>query len=88
VVTTYLLRHPYFVGWRMEIDMATLRECPLCKGRRSCPECDGLGEHPCSACVGDNESCPTCDGTGAEPCLHCKGQGICPRCRGEGEITH
>lgn len=61
-------------------------ECPLCRGRRSCPECDGFGEHVCPTCHGEDQECSLCQGKGVESCHHCQGRGTCPRCRGEGEI--
>lgn len=68
--------------------MSVLAECPLCKGRRACPECDGFGEHECPECRGRDEECISCSGIGSMICPHCQGQGVCPRCRGEGTIAN
>ena len=61
-------------------------ECPMCKGRRSCPECDGLGDVICDACDGSPVDCEQCAGTGRYVCKPCDGSGACPRCKGQGEI--
>lgn len=61
-------------------------ECPMCKGNRSCPECDGLGEVVCDACQGRGGGCEQCGGTSRYVCKPCDGSGVCPRCKGEGSI--
>ena len=58
----------------------------MCKGNRSCPECDGLGSVACDACGGEDGACEQCKGTGSYVCRPCDGSGVCPRCQGEGEI--
>ncbi|HEU4758663.1 MAG TPA: hypothetical protein VFT91_01660 [Dehalococcoidia bacterium] len=59
--------------------------CPLCRGSRNCPECDGLGAVTCGEC--DGQGCPACEQLGVRPCLPCDASGVCPRCKGEGEIS-
>ena len=59
-------------------------ECPMCKGRRSCPECDGIGDVTCPDC--DGLGCESCLSSGARPCPPCQGTGVCPRCKGEGAV--
>ncbi|MBI1885520.1 MAG: hypothetical protein HYS09_04295 [Chloroflexi bacterium] len=49
-------------------------------------ECDGLGVTGCPACDGFGDGCSQCGSSGSLPCLPCQGDGVCPRCRGEGEI--
>jgi len=61
-------------------------ECPMCRGNRSCPECDGLGEVTCDACDGRGTDCEQCHGEGRYICRPCDGTGACPRCKGEGEM--
>ncbi len=58
----------------------------MCKGNRSCRECDGLGTVPCDACGGKGGDCAKCDRTGQYECKPCNGSGVCPRCTGEGEV--
>ncbi len=58
----------------------------MCRGNRSCPECDGLGEVPCDACAGTGGDCEQCGGSGRYVCKPCDGSGACPRCKGEGQI--
>lgn len=60
-------------------------KCPMCSGRRSCPECDGLGEVICDACHGRDAECEQCKGEGHYVCRPCDGSGACQRCKGEGE---
>lgn len=61
-------------------------KCPMCRGSRSCPECDGLGEEICSVCGGGSPDCEQCNGEGRYVCRPCDGSGACPRCKGTGEI--
>ena len=58
----------------------------MCRGNRSCPECDGLGEVTCDACDGRGTDCEQCHGEGRYICRPCDGTGACPRCKGEGEM--
>ncbi len=62
-------------------------ECPMCKGDRSCPECDGIGEVVCDACGGKGGHCEQCKGLGHYVCRPCDGSGTCPRCKGEGKVA-
>ncbi len=62
-------------------------ECPMCKGNRSCPECDGIGEVVCDACGGKSGGCEQCKDLGHYVCRPCNGSGECPRCDGEGMIA-
>ena len=61
-------------------------ECPMCGGRGSCRECDGLGEVACGACDGLGDGCEQCQDTGRYVCVPCDGSGACPRCKGKGEV--
>ena len=61
-------------------------KCPMCRGARSCPECDGLGAIVCETCAGKAGDCEQCHGEGRYACQPCDGSGACPRCKGEGEI--
>ncbi len=58
----------------------------MCKGNRSCRECDGLGTVPCDACGGKGGDCAKYNRTGQYECKPCNGSGTCPRCKGEGEV--
>ncbi len=62
-------------------------ECPMCKGNRSCPEYDGIGDVVCDACGGKSGGCEQCKGLGHYVCRPCDGSGECPRCNGEGKIA-
>ena len=62
-------------------------ECPMCKGDRSCPECDGIGEVTCHACGGTGSACGQCKGLGRCVCWPCDGSGACPRCKSKGQIA-
>ncbi len=50
----------------------------MCKGNRSCRECDGLGTVPCDACGGKGGDCAKCDRVGQYECKPCNGSGVCP----------
>jgi hypothetical protein len=62
-------------------------ECPMCKGNRSCPECDGIGDLVCDACGSKGGDCEQCKGLGHCVCRPCDGSGACPLCNGEGKIA-
>ncbi len=61
-------------------------EYPMCRGLRSCRECDGLGDDTCVDWKGRGGSCDECNGGGKVICEPCKGSGACPRYGGEGKI--
>jgi len=58
----------------------------MCRGNRSCPECDGLGDVICDVCEGEGANCQQCHGVGRYVCRPCDGTGACPRCKGEGKL--
>jgi len=60
-------------------------ECPLCRGSRACPECDGFGENDLTF-PGTEHGYESYVDPVLELCFRCQGQGECPRCYGEGQI--
>ena len=72
--------------WAGGIEHRPRRTCPMCRGLRSCRECDGLGDDTCPDCRGSGNGCDQCQGSGTVACKPCRGSGACPRCGGEGEI--
>jgi len=72
--------------WAGGVEHRPRRPCPMCRGLRSCPECDGLGDDTCPECRGSGNGCDQCQGSGRVVCKPCRGSGACPRCGGEGEI--
>jgi hypothetical protein len=70
---------------RAHEEMNTM-ECPLCRGRGSCFECDGVGSVTCDACDGLGDGCYQCEFSGLFTCLPCDRTGLCFRCRGVGRI--
>jgi hypothetical protein len=59
----------------------------MCRGSRSCRECDGLGGVICDACGGAGADRQQCHREGRYVCRPCHGGGACPGCKGEGEMA-